>query len=58
MDGDTESRKYKKKRPRENRDYRSYIFRHRTTSITSNTLWGNSGSANGDSCNSNEHDNK
>ena len=56
-DGDTDSIKYKKKIPRGNHDYISYICRHRTTGLPSNTLLGNSNRTNGDGCNSNDQDN-
>ena len=55
--GDTDSRKYKKKRSRENRNYIYYSYMHRTTSIPSNTPWGNSTRNNGDGRNSIEKDN-
>ena len=56
-DGDTDSIKYRKKIPRGNRNYSSYICSHRTTSIPRNTLWGNSARTNRYGRNSNEQDN-
>ena len=52
-DVETDSIKYKNKRPRVNRDCIYYSYRHSTTSITSNTLWGKYAITNGNGHNRN-----